>query len=46
MHKNMSYRFEITSKKEVIEIEELKKQFENVYSEKTHTIQIIDGLEK
>ena len=32
LHKNMSYRFEITSKKETIEIEELKKQFKDVYS--------------
>ena len=41
----MSFRFEVTSKKETIELEELKKQYQDVYSEKTLTMQIIDGVQ-
>ena len=41
----MKFRFEVTNKKETIELEDLKKQYQDVYSEKTLTMQIIDGVQ-
>ena len=46
LHKNMDFRFEVKFVTETIEIEDLKKQFLDSNSEKTSTMQIINGLQK